>query len=143
MRDAGYPAYRRGMTAPVPYVFFDGVARSALEFYRDVFGGDLVLATYADFGRSDGPAEATAHGELRGQVSLAGSDAAEGADSVAVTGMLFSLLGTAEPDTLRGWFDALADGGTVIDPLQLRGWGDYDGQVIDRFGLPWLIGFKG
>jgi PhnB protein len=28
-----------------PYIGFDGNARQALEFYRDVFGGELTLST--------------------------------------------------------------------------------------------------
>ena len=55
--------------------------------------------------------------------------------------MMLSIL-VAEPDLLRGWFDRLADGGTVLDPLAKRPWGDYDGQVRDRYGLRWLIGFQ-
>jgi PhnB protein len=30
-----------------------------------------------------------------------------------------------------------------VDDLQKRPWGASDGQVIDRYGLPWLIGFEG
>lgn len=52
------------------------------------------------------------------------------------------LPGTADSDTLTRWFDGLADGGTVLDPLQARGWNASDGQVVDRFGLRWLIGFE-
>ncbi len=56
---------------------------------------------------------------------------------------MLSLLGTAEPATLRRWFAGLAaDGGTVVDDLQERPWGASDGQVIDRYGLHWLIGFE-
>jgi PhnB protein len=29
-----------------------------------------------------------------------------------------------------------------VDDLQARPWGASDGQVIDRFGLHWLIGFE-
>ena len=54
-----------------------------------------------------------------------------------------ALLGTAEPEVLHRWFDALADGGTVVDPLGPKPWGASDGQVIDRFGLHWLIGYEG
>lgn len=53
-----------------------------------------------------------------------------------------SFLGGADPDTLRGWFAALSEGGTVVDALQRRPWGAFDGQVIDRFGLHWLIGYE-
>ncbi|SDQ49019.1 VOC family protein [Microbacterium sp. cf332] len=130
------------MPAPVPYVHFGGDAAEALRFYRSVFGGDLQLHTFSDFGRDDGDADLIAHGELRGAVDLFGADAAAGEDvAPRPAGILLALLGAADEPTSRAWFDALAAGGTVVDPLQLRGWGDYDGQVRDRFGLTWLIGF--
>ena len=55
---------------------------------------------------------------------------------------MFSLLGTSDPPTLRTWFARLAEGGRVVDDLQVRPWGATDGQVIDRFGLHWLVGFE-
>ena len=30
----------------------------------------------------------------------------------------------------------------VVDDLQKRPWGASDGQVIDRYGRHWLIGFE-
>jgi PhnB protein len=57
--------------------------------------------------------------------------------------MMLSLLGTAAPSDLRGWFSRLSDGGRIVDDLQKRPWGDSDGQVIDRYGVHWLIGFAG
>jgi PhnB protein len=29
-----------------------------------------------------------------------------------------------------------------VDHLQKRPWGAFDGQVIDRFGLHWLVGYE-
>jgi len=52
------------------------------------------------------------------------------------------LLGTAEPDVPHRWFDGLADGGVIVDPLAAKPWGASDGQVIDRYGLSWLIGYE-
>lgn len=57
-------------------------------------------------------------------------------------GMMLALLGTAPPATLRAWFSRLSDGGRVVDDLQTRPWGASDGQVVDRYGLHWLIGFE-
>jgi PhnB protein len=54
-----------------------------------------------------------------------------------------ALLGAAAPAALAAWFAALADGGTVLDPLVERPWGDVDGSVRDRYGLTWLIGYAG
>ena len=55
---------------------------------------------------------------------------------------MLALLGCADPTTLARWFEALADDGTVVDPLRERAWGASDGQVRDRYGLHWLIGFE-
>lgn len=131
------------MAGLVPYLFFPGTARKALAFYESVFGGDLILNSFADFHRDDAPGDAIAHGMLSGVVQLFASDVAGDDPPMKVEGVMFSLLGTAEPATLRAWFDALGAGGRVVDPLQSRPWGASDGQVVDRYGVHWLIGFEG
>ncbi|MBG6185221.1 uncharacterized protein YndB with AHSA1/START domain/uncharacterized glyoxalase superfamily protein PhnB [Arthrobacter sp. CAN_A214] len=130
------------IAVPQIYVSFPGTAREALGFYASIFGGELSLHTYEEFGRKDGPAGAIAHGVLSGVVSLAGSDAAAGEKTVQLEGVMLSLLGTAEPTVLHQWFDKLSAGGSVIDPLAPKPWGASDGQVIDRHGLHWLIGYE-
>lgn len=130
------------MAAPLIYISFPGTAREALQFYADIFGGELSVHSYEDFGRTDGPPNAVAHGVLDGIVSLAGSDAAVGEKSVQCEGLMLSLLGTAEPAVLHEWFDKLAVGGSMSDPLTPKPWGASDGQVIDRHGLHWLIGYE-
>ncbi|MCW2495916.1 VOC family protein [Jatrophihabitans sp.] len=132
------------MTAPTPYLHLPGTAREALTFYGEVFGCDVQLHTLAEFGRTDGPAEGIAHGYLtKGPVALFAADATADELPVRCEGMLLSLLGTAEPSTLREWFARLSVGGRVVEPLERRPWGDSDGQVVDRYGLRWLIGFEG
>lgn len=129
------------MTGLTPYLLFPGTAAEALGSYRDVFGGELILNTYADFNRP-GPADAIAHGMLKGPVTLFGADADADEDAVHIVGAFFSLLGTAEPEVLTGWFERLSDGGRVVDALQERPWGAHDGTVVDRFGIRWLIGYE-
>ena len=132
------------MTGPEPYVLFPGTAREALTFYGDVFGCPVELHTFAEFDRADGPAEAIAHGELAGGlVTLSGADVSGDERPVRSEGLMLALLGTADPSKLRTWFSRLSEGGRVVDDLQTRPWGASDGQVIDRYGLHWLIGFEG
>jgi PhnB protein len=129
--------------APTIYVHFAGTAREALTFYGDVFGCGVELHSFAEFNRSDGPADAVAHGYLTGgPVALFGSDVSGDEPPFRAEGLMLSLLGTADPSTLRGWFSRLGEGGRVVDDLQMRPWGAFDGQVIDRYGLHWLIGFE-
>ncbi|MDA8186048.1 MAG: VOC family protein [Actinomycetota bacterium] len=131
-------------TPPTPYVHFPGTAGEALSFYGGVFGCSVQLHTFQEFNRTDGPAEAVAHGALMdGPVRLFGADVADDESPLRCEGLMLSLLGTADPSTLRDWFSKLAEGGRVVDDLQVRPWGDSDGQVIDRYGLHWLIGFEG
>lgn len=129
------------MSGLIPYLLFPGNAAEALSSYQAVFGGELQLLDYAAAGRHDGPGDAIAHGQVSGPVEIAGADAGADDDAVQMAGMFLSLLGTADATTLTSWFDQLAAGGRVIDPLQERPWGDFDGTLVDRYGIRWLIGF--
>jgi PhnB protein len=132
------------MTAPTPYLHFPGTAREALTFYGDVFDCAVQLHTFDELNRTDGPADAIAHGYLiEGPVTLFAADVTGEEPSLRCEGMMLSLLGTATPSTLREWFSGLSEGGRVVDDLQARPWGASDGQIIDRYGLHWLIGFEG
>lgn len=124
------------------YLWFPGNAGPALEFYQGIFGGELQTFTFEQFDRTDGPPTAIAHGQLTGPVAISGTDAVEGEETINMSGISISLLGTANAETLTGWFEALSQGGTIIDPLQRRPWNGTDGQVKDKFGVRWLIGFE-
>jgi PhnB protein len=131
------------MTGLAPYLLFDGTARSALEFYAETFGGSAELHTFGEFNREDGPADSIAHGHvLTPYLSLYAADVGTEEDPFVARGIMLSLLGTADPLTLRGWFDRLSQDGSTVQPLQERPWGASDGQVIDRFGVHWLIGYQ-
>jgi PhnB protein len=131
------------MTGLAPYIHFPGTAREALTFYGEVFDCAVRLHTFAEFNQADGPADAIAHGYLvGGLISLFGADASGDEPSFRSEGIMLALLGTAAPSTLRAWFSRLSEGGRIVDDLQVRPWGASDGQVIDRYGLHWLIGFE-
>src|SRR5699024_2488450 len=91
---------------------------------------------------ADGPGSAIAHGMLRGAVDLYLGDAGSQDEPFSARGLMVTLLGTAEPTTLRTWFAALSEGGEVLDDLQRRPWGASDGRVRDRYGVEWLIGYE-
>jgi PhnB protein len=131
------------MADPTPYVHFAGTARDALTFYGEVFGCEVQLHTFAEFDRDDGPPDAIAHGYLHGgPLALFAADVAGDEQPLRCEGLMLALLGTSTPATLREWFSRLAEGGRIVDDLQPRSWDATDGQVVDRYGLHWLIGFE-
>jgi len=124
-----------------PYLAFDGNARDAMEFYRDVFGGELNIMTFGDMGTEGDLAANVMHAQLDGGphgFTLMGSDMPPGQDLRPGNQMSVSLSGD-QADGLRGYWDRLIDGGTVMTPLEKQMWGDEFGMCADRFGIAWLV----
>lgn len=127
-----------------PYLSFRNSAREAMEFYRSVFGGDLTVSTFGDFGASDDPAERdlVMHAALTtgtGLVLMA-SDTPAHMTYTPGNDVSLSLGGTPDDsDELRRYFDGLSEGGTVTMPLEVAQWGDYFGMLTDRYGVAWMV----
>ncbi|MER8184968.1 VOC family protein [Kitasatospora sp. NPDC094015] len=124
-----------------PYISFDGNARQAMEFYREVFGGTLALSTFGDFGSKDAPnADKIMHGMLEtpSGFTLMGADNPPGTTNGPGTNISVSLSGDDDGD-LRGWWAKLSADGTVTVPLEKQMWGDVFGMCADRFGIIWLV----
>ena len=125
-----------------PYLNWRGQAGEAMAFYQSVLGGDLTSSTFAEYGGMGVP-EAEQGQVMHSQLLVSDTITLMGSDvPSAMTGGLrngtVSLSGD-EVDTLRGWYDALAVGGTVDMPLEEAPWGDHFGQVTDRFGITWMF----
>jgi PhnB protein len=124
-----------------PYISFDGNARDAMEFYRDVFGGELTVSTFGEFGQPDAPgADKVMHSMLetdRG-FTLMASDTPPGKEHNPGTNVSVSLSGD-DRDELRGYWEKLSGSGSVTVPLEKQMWGDEFGSCVDRFGIAWLV----
>ncbi|MDX3522624.1 VOC family protein [Streptomyces scabiei] len=124
-----------------PYLSFDGDARQALEFYREVFGGELTLNTFGAFGSPDAPgADKIMHGMLEtpSGFTLMGADTPPGMEYAPGSSFSVSLSGDDEAE-LRGYWEKLSAGATVSVPLDKQMWGDVFGMCTDRFGVPWMV----
>ncbi len=125
-----------------PYLMFQDRAREAMTFYRDVFGGELSMDTFGAMGMSGDPSndDRVMHAQLvtdHGLVLMA-SDAPDGVPYQPGSAISLSLSGDHGP-ALRGFYDALAEGDTVVEPLQQAPWGDHFGICADRFGTVWMV----
>jgi PhnB protein len=130
-----------------PYINFAGNARQAMEFYKSVFGGNLVMSTYGDFGSKDAPeADKIMHAVLetyRG-LALMAADTPPGMEHRPGNNISVSLSGgAADAADLRGYWAKLAEGGTVSVPLEKQMWGDVFGMCTDEFGITWMVDISG
>lgn len=128
-----------------PYLQFDGNAREAMETYRDVFGGQLTISTFGEFGGApEGtPDDGVMHAQLETDLgfTLMASDVPAAMGGASPNGQI-SLSGD-EGDALRGYFAKLTDGGQVTMPLEKQMWGDEFGMGVDRFGVSWMVNIAG
>jgi len=136
---------------------FRGDARAALEFYRSVFGGELSVATYGDFGmpRELPGAENVVFGQVEtaqgfrvmaydipgqsgGSASGAGSTRRE--NGVTVTDRPFFVAVRGETLTeVEGYWAALSVGATIVEPLAASAWSPGFGMLTDGFGVTWIL----
>ncbi|MGH3656413.1 MAG: VOC family protein [Micromonosporaceae bacterium] len=125
-----------------PYISFSGNAREALEFYKDIFGGDLRMNTFGEFGGQAGPADKDKimHGMLTtdGGLALMAADTPPGMEYKPGTNMSVSLSGE-DAGELRGYWQKLSEGGNVSMPMEKQMWGDEFGMCTDRFGVTWMV----
>lgn len=128
-----------------PYLSFDTNARDAMEFYKGVFGGKLTLSTFGESGMSQDPAEANKvmHSQLEtpSGFTLMASDTPPGMGAARPNGSI-SLSGDSDAE-LRGYWDKLSEGASVMMPLTAAPWGDTFGMLADRFGVGWMVNIAG
>ena len=125
-----------------PYLSFRDNAKEAMAFYQSVFGGELTMSSFGEYNASEDATEQDKimHAMLQtdnGMV-LMGADTPNSMDYSPGSSISVSLSGSEEAE-LRGYFDKLAEGGTVTVPMEKSPWGDIFGMCTDKFGTDWLV----
>ncbi|QEH41233.1 VOC family protein [Chitinophaga sp. XS-30] len=133
-----------------PYLNFAGNTEEAFNFYKSVFGGEFsFLQRFKDTPHAgELPAEeqdkimhiALPIGE---NMVLMATDTLKSMGQSVHPGDNMSLAISPDnrEDTER-YFNALADGGKVVMPLEDVFWGAYFGMLVDKFGIQWMVNFE-
>ncbi len=143
----------------VAHLNFHGQAREALEFYRSVFGGQVVIATYGDFGM---PADLPGAGlVVWGQVvadngfrvmaydvptrdappATAGTTPTTRRENgMTITDERFFLSVRGDSvDEVGALWEGLSPGATVVEAYGPAPWAPASGMLTDRFGVTWIL----
>ncbi len=129
--------------AATPHLNFRGDARTALEFYQSVFGGQLTIITYANMGNVQDPSEANQ--VVWGQVEAPDGFRVMAYDVPAARlwsrgddPFFLSLRGTDAEEIQARW-ENLSDGASIAVPLSPAQWSPLYGMLRDRFGITWVV----
>jgi PhnB protein len=120
------------------YIGFKDTARPAMEFYRDVFGGELSVNTFGEFGGEASDLIMHARLETPSGYTIMAADTPPGQEFATGSQITMSLSGD-DADELRGYWDALAADGSVAMPLEKQVWGDTFGMLTDKWGIDWMV----
>jgi PhnB protein len=128
------------------YLVLNGNCREAMNYYKEVIGGDLQIMTMEDAPMKDQvPPEAkdrvmharltTPNFELMASDGMYGKPPVNG-DSVVLA------LGVDAIDDAEKAFAKLSAGGEVTMPMQETFWAHRYGQLVDKFGIRWMVAFN-
>ena len=124
-----------------PYLNFNGNARQAMEFYASVFGGELTITTFSQFGTEGPDADRVMHSVLETDAGYT----IMGADVLEHHGLRADGWRVGQPQRRRrrrcfvATSGQLSAGGSAAMPLEKQAWGDEFGMCTDEFGVPWLV----
>jgi PhnB protein len=127
------------------YLNFKDTALEAMTFYQSVFGGELTKSTFGEFGMQVEPGEEgkIMHSQLvsEGVVRIMAADTPNYMGyTPGFANFSVAIFGSKDQDAeLHGYFDKLAEGGSIDQPLVEAPWGDSFGMLTDRFGIAWMV----
>ena len=128
-----------------PYFTFDGNAKQALEFYKEVLGAEIIgLQTFgeADYPTPPEASDRVMHAQLKkGDISIMFSDTFPGKS--VVIGSNISL--TLEPESdeeIQNLYNVLSKNGKALNELEDTFWGAKYARVQDQFGTIWELNYQ-
>ena len=125
------------------YLSFKGQCEEAFKFYEQCFGGQVgTIFRYAGTPMADQVPvvwqNKVMHSTLTvdGQVLMGGDVAPDRYEEPKGFSLALHINSAPEAERI---FDALAEDGRVLVPLEKTFWAARFGMVVDRFGIPWTI----
>jgi PhnB protein len=126
----------------IPYAHFEGNAEEALNFYRDVFGGEILMINRygeAPMSIDEDWKNKLMHARLKfGNSILYVSDGPKG-HTASKDGNIQLSVDVPDENQIVEIFNKMAEGGQVTMPLAEQFWGAKFGMLKDKYGIGWMF----
>jgi PhnB protein len=125
------------------YILFKGNCKEAMEFYRSVFGGQLVQTSVGQSPMKNSFPESMhdriVNARLTARnIDISASDWLRPTQTPVQGNMVCLYLSGGHPAELKALFEKLSVGAEVTDPLRREAFGTY-GALNDKFGVRWMF----
>ncbi|WP_296702640.1 VOC family protein [Algoriphagus sp.] len=134
-----------------PYLNFDGQAKEAMTFYKEILGGEFD-GDFNYFSEIPGMVHLSEEEKKRVMhVTLKLSEEVKimASDTLPSLGQKLKLGNhnhiSLMPDSKvqgKKFFDGLSKGGTIELPYEKAFWGSYFGSFTDKFGIGWMVNYS-
>jgi PhnB protein len=127
-----------------PYLTFNGCAKEALEYYKDVFEGEIIGVQ--TFGDADYPTPPEADDKImhaqfkKDSLFIMVSDVLTG-QSVEIGNNISLALELDNVEEIQKIYDSLSQKSSVLMELQDTFWGAKYAKVKDHFGVIWDLNY--
>jgi PhnB protein len=126
----------------IPYLNFEGHAEEALNFYKNIFNGEItMMSRYSDAPMpiDDDWKNKLMHARLKfGNSMIYLSDGPKGYKSSKDGNIQLSVDVPGE-NKIEEIFNKMSEGGQVTMPLADQFWGAKFGMLKDKFGIRWMF----
>lgn len=126
----------------VPYLHFNGEAEEVLNFYKDVFNGEIiVLNRYADSPMqvNEDWKNKIIHARLKFDNNIIMISDSHNGQLAYKQGNIQLSVEVEDEKKIEEVFNKLAAGGKVTMPLAKQFWGATFGMLQDKFGVNWMF----
>ena len=127
------------------YLAFNGNCEEAINFYKDVFDGEIVMMSrFKDMPEDamcvpDEALDLVMHCTLKFQnCILMASDTVDSKNFKEGNNYSISV-SVPNEDEASSIFNSLADKGQIIMPFAPAFWGGKFGMLVDQFGIQWMV----
>ena len=131
-----------------PYLNFAGNTEEALNFYQSVFGGELKMVRFSDTPQAENVPPTVRDKVMHSTLSIGKNNYLMATDACEEMGFHvkqgnnhYIMIAPDSREEADKLFNGLAEGGKVNMPLQDMFWGDYYGDLTDKFGIQWMINY--